>query len=355
MVFKTGTGRQNTVVEVTDEAVLFRTAKSKQPARLSRAKLREAIRWMYVRRTATRREMERFANFSSALLGLLSVIMAGLTKITRTVRGLLRLTLTNTRYFFSGCERDPKALRLIRENGGLMLLMSYFWLREDPQGKWLERIRAAGFSDDEPCVLLDSGAYSLYRAKEKGKEVDPITIEEYAAFIRRYERHLIGWMNLDVIGDPVASRANYEAMESAGLRPVPVWHIESPLEELDAIIAEDHDLVAIGGAAVLLQKKQKRRVRDLLAEAMRRHPDQNFHLLGCSYLPLLAEMMPFSVDGSAPVTIGGNGRVLTMRGQKKAPAGWNGDECRAASIRACMKLEHRYPARLARYMQPTLI
>lgn len=342
LTYQTGTGRQNKIVMVTDTAVYFQSERSKRPNRIPRASLRDAIRHMLIKRTATRKQMEKFAAFSSSMLGLLAAMLIETAKIQRTAAGLLRLTMLGVRYFYSGCERDPKALRLVRENGGHMVLMSYFWLRQDAKMNWLRHLRAAGFAaEDTPSVLLDCGAYSAYKAAEKGKEVPPLSVEEYADFIEKHRSRLWGWFNMDVIGDEAATRRNYEYLCERGLRPIPVWPITGDLDELARIVDEDHDLIGIGGVAIMLQTAQKRRIADILQAIARRFPDQNWHLLGCAHIPTLKEIAPMSADSSAPVTCGGNGRVITKDGQRYA-RDRHKDENTAASIRALAKLEHYY-------------
>lgn len=297
---------------------------------------------MLIKRTATRKQMERFAAFSSSMLGLLAAMLIETAKIQKTAAGLLRLTMLGIRYFYSGCERYPRALRLVRENGGHMALMSYFWLRNDFNLNWLRHLRAAGFPvDDTPSVLLDCGAYSAYKYAEKGKETRPLSVEEYADFIERHRQHLWGWFSMDVIGDEAATRRNYEYLCERGLRPIPVWPITGDLDELQRIVDEDHNLIAIGGVAIMLQTAQKRRLADILQAIARRFPDQNWHLLGCAHIPTLKEIAPMSADSSTPVTCGGNGRVITKDGQRKAQDREK-DENTAASIRALAKLEHHY-------------
>ncbi|KEO84774.1 hypothetical protein [Tumebacillus flagellatus] len=334
-VYQTGTGRLNKIESHDAEAVYISTARSVRPIRIAREKLRAALRHMYARRTATRKEMERHHAYSSALLGLVGTVLVGLTKIQRTVRGLLRITMIGTRFFFSGCEHDPKALRLVRQNGGKMLLMSYFWLRD--KVNWLSSIEAAGFQPED--VVIDSGAPSIYKAELKKKPVRSIRVEEYADWLELYGSRLFGWMNLDVIGDDAATRKNYEYLCGRGLRPIPVVNIQSSLDEFERYIEEDHDIIAIGGAAFLLQRSQKRKVGELLRRIISRWPDQVWHLLGCAHVGLLRESGITFADSAAPVTIGWRGRVITKTGQKDRPE-MEKDDRTAASVRELAKLEH---------------
>lgn len=353
--FRTGGGRVNTITAVTDDAVYFKSAKAKRPARISRTKLRQALRFVYWRRTATREDMEDFHHFNSALLGLVAAVLVGSIKIQRTVRGLLRLTFFGTRYFFSGCDRDPTAMRIAKENGALMLLMSYFWLMQYKTEKWLKHLRAAGFigDEEEKILILDSGAKSIYELEEANKRlpageqkvIERINIQKYISFIRKYRKYLWGWFSLDVIGDAAATRRNYEEMCAEGVPPIPVWGITDDVRDLDRYVESDQELIAIGGVAILLRRRQIRKAAELLRSVFRRHPGQNFHIFGCGIIRMLKELMPFSADSSGPVTVGGKGRVITEEGQTYAPPGWSKNDCTAESVRNMMLLENWMPPR----------
>lgn len=139
-------------------------------------------------------------------------------------------------------------------------------------------------------LLVDSGAYTLFRQKEKGKAVRDITVEEYAAFIKKNHAHICGFFNLDVIGDPIRSAENYKLLtQLTGQKPIPVWgsHTknwqESDWDGLERMVNEDHDIIAIGGTVILGKnagpKNQNEVKRRLFEVIFARFPEQNFHWL----------------------------------------------------------------------------
>jgi hypothetical protein len=90
-------------------------------------------------------------------------------------------------------------------------------------------------------IFLDSGAFS---AKSQGV---PIDIYEYISFIESHKELLSVYANLDVIGDPIASKKNLRIMQKAGLNPLPVFHFgENPDKYLKPLI-EKYDYICIGG------------------------------------------------------------------------------------------------------------
>ena len=87
------------------------TERSNKPFAIKRGKLRAAIKYLLEERTATRKNLERHAKYSSALMGLLRLVFAEVSRVKRTVRGLLRITLSDVRHVFSGLARAPRDWR----------------------------------------------------------------------------------------------------------------------------------------------------------------------------------------------------------------------------------------------------
>ncbi|MBP1931775.1 hypothetical protein [Ammoniphilus resinae] len=227
--FPTGKGCLNDIIEVKSDALFFRSKKGKKINPISRKKLREAIRFIYHKRTTTRKELEPYSRFNSALMGLLRIIFFDIAKLVKTASGLLRISLKGTRYFPSSAERSPRDLELAKEQGFNVVLMSYFSMRDDPNENWKYHCRRLGLQ-----VLVDSGAFSAWRAAEEGKDVEPIEVEAYAQFLLKHQDDILfGYFTLDVVGDPDATKENTDYLKSMGLKPIEIWHVQSPWELLD--------------------------------------------------------------------------------------------------------------------------
>jgi hypothetical protein len=123
--FRTAKGRENNIVNINDETYTFSSSKEGSLNRFNRSKVRKAIQYVYTVRTVTRKEMEHFSSFSSALLGLMRMIFSDIAKYVETPTGLYRLTLKGIRYFFAGCERSVQEifLRILKRLILKMLLM----------------------------------------------------------------------------------------------------------------------------------------------------------------------------------------------------------------------------------------
>jgi hypothetical protein len=272
--YQTANEKENEIVAIENQKVYFQPTSSQKRHFFSRPQIRKAIGYLLNRRTCTRKNLESYSAFSSALLGLLRVILFEIAKITKTITGLIRLTLLGTRYFFSGLDRAAKVdWEAIINNHAQHILLSYYYIRH--QKTWLNYVRTHGIQ-----LLLDSGEFTRYKRALNGKSVVPIVIEEYAAFINSIKEHLIGYFNLDVTNDAAASRKNYEELyKLTGIKPIPIWHAGSKMDELERIVNEDHEILAIGGMVHLRSEKKK---EQLIQEIVARFPAQNFHLLGCS-------------------------------------------------------------------------
>ncbi len=95
------------------------------------------------------------------------------------------------------------------------------------------------FKEPWPEVFADSGAFS---ADSVGLEV---TLEDYAAWLKRWEPYITSYANLDVLGDPEATAANQKRLEDMGLQPVPVFHTGTPWDQLEQLL-QSYNYIALG-------------------------------------------------------------------------------------------------------------
>lgn len=319
--YLTGRGMKNVIVEVTSKEILFTTRRSKAPQRIERYKLRKAMTYLFFRRTITRQELAKLfkCRFNSALLGLIRAIFIDIARIHKGVKGgLMRITLLSVRHFFSGAVRSPKDLHLAIMNGARFFLVSYAHVRF--RKKWHVRFEKWGVQFGIK-LLIDSGAYTIDRAIRNGKDIPPLSVEEYAAFLERFHHIIYGCFTLDVIGDAEASRKNTEYLRARGLNPIEVFHYGSDWSELNRMVSADPEVIGIGGTVGLSEKKKRIYFKELFA----RFPGQLFHLLGCGS-PLILEFPFFSSDSSTWL-LGRKFKIILTPKQVKAPEGWSRDDC----------------------------
>jgi hypothetical protein len=333
LVYLTGNGSKNMITKVTNHCVYFTTEKSKSPLRISRKKLREAIAHIFLKRTAIRHDLEQFTSFSSALMGVLRVIFSDVAKISKTVAGLLRLTLKGTRFIFSGVCRAPKDMELIKQNAGNFVMMSYFNLREDRSEQWRYHLTRL-----DQKMVLDSGEFSLSKARERGKVVKPITVEEYAKFVIKNREYIHAYFNLDLLGNAAATQRNQVYLEQeVGLPPIPVWHVQNDWAELQRLVDQDYEIIGVGGS-VKISEKEKRRV---FGELFAKFPLINFHVLGLSS-SLLWDFPWFSADSTSwlnPRKNGHENALITPKGSMDMPKEWDVSQGIAFNIQQLVSLE----------------
>lgn len=286
----TGSGNEQIIVAVDQQRIYFQTRSTDRQHVIERGKLRKAIAFLLHRKTVLRKELERYSHMNSSLMGLLRHLFIETAKFIRTKTGQLRLTIKGCRFFFSGLERaSRKELDCLRIAGAKHILASYFYLRGSRSKPPLMQ-----FIEENECdLLLDSGEFSAYRARLKHAEVSPITVNEYAEFIRAHDHLIFAFFNLDVTGDPALSASNFEKLRVlTGRNPIPVWHPNleawqnSDFSELERLVNGEHAVIAIGGTVHLGLKAgphMSNRVKAaLFQEIYTRYPEQNFHWLGGS-------------------------------------------------------------------------
>lgn len=324
--YKTANGKANFYVDHTNDRLIIKTVKSQQPLFITRRNLRAAINYTYYVRTITRQDLESYSKLSSALLGILMEVFKRIAKLHKTATGLLRLTIIGIRFFFAGADRAVRDMEIAAANGAKFVLLSYYHIRN--RKSWRGHVERLGLK-----ILLDSGEFSRWQAEKKGKQLRPIKLEEYAEFIRKHKPLLYAWFNLDVVGDAMASKKNAEYLKAQGLAPIEIWHVSSSMEALDALVSEDHAVIAIGGSVGLSEKKRKR----IFNQVFVRHPKQNFHGLGVSG-KLLYQYPWFSADSTCWTVGRKYGAIIGRHGQRKV-TGMEPLEALAYNVRQMVKLE----------------
>ncbi len=155
-------------------------------------------------------------------------------------------------------------------------------------------------------VILDSGAFSAYTKKTE------INIEDYILFIKKNQKFLENYINLDVIGSAELSWKNQEYIESKGLKPLPVFHPGDDWKYLERCL-EEYDHFCIGGIADT--PTNARRV-PFLDKCFRMIcdkdgiPKSKIHGLGVTS-PVLLRRYPFySVDSTSWLMSGATGVII---------------------------------------------
>ncbi|MFE7064471.1 hypothetical protein ACFVAD_20260 [Sutcliffiella sp. NPDC057660] len=299
-------GRINYINKISDSFLSITTNKSVKPFSISRKSIRKAISFFIDSKTITRKQLQCYSKFTSSLLAVLVDVFTDKVILRKMKSGEVRISLTGTRVFASGLEKDPYIRGELKKLGGKYLLLNYYHIRGNRNWK---RILDEGFH----CIV-DSGAFSTFRYKQRWNkkldnqlelfhidEVEMISVEEYANFINKecQDNRIKAFINLDVIGDPQQTRSNYERLKS--LCPAatiwPVWQFNDTVDNLMELSQEEHEVICIGGLVPsILKHKEETKAR--LIDLVNKFPEVNFHCLGLANR-WLCEISLFSADTTA--------------------------------------------------------
>ena len=195
------------------------------------------------------------------------------------------------RLYFAGGE-NKSWLNAMVEAGVSNSLYSYYYLMEGRKHKEADvDAFVANASAVQSHLFIDSGGFSAF---SKGVQIN---LDDYIEFIKRYEDAIDDYANLDVIGDHKASMRNQQYMEDAGMKPIPVFHWGSKLEDLKAMV-ERYDRIALGGLVPHARKKSRLfRWLDSCFSIIRNNA--KVHGFGMSGLPVLLRYPWFSCDSTS--------------------------------------------------------
>jgi hypothetical protein len=141
-------------------------------------------------------------------------------------------------------------------------------------------------------------------------------VDEYATFIKAIG--IKRYASLDVIGNPDATWVNLKALESYGLRPLPVYHVTSPLSYLTRVLDNYNDF-AIGAMVPFAKNRKMRELVQVLdkvwATILRARGPKNLprtHAFGMSSERILYRYPFYSADSTGWFQI-----VKYAKGQNK--------------------------------------
>jgi len=159
-------------------------------------------------------------------------------------------------------------------------------------------------------LFLDSGAFSAY---SKGVV---ISLEEYIQFIKKHERFLSVYANLDVIGDPAATWRNQITMEKAGLKPLPCFHYGEDPKFLERYLKRGYDYIALGGMVPISKADLLPWLDHLFLHYftdVNGMPKVKIHGFGMSIFELLFRYPWYSVDSTSWIMTSRMGAVFVPK------------------------------------------
>lgn len=120
--YRTAKGKINRLVEYGKTHVLVLTEEGTEPIRLNRSSIRKAISYFFFKRTAIRSDFEAYSKFTSAMFAIIVHCFRDMSKLLKLKHGLYRVSMLGTRHWFSGLERSPDILSLLKSLGVWFLI-----------------------------------------------------------------------------------------------------------------------------------------------------------------------------------------------------------------------------------------
>ena len=142
---------------------------------------------------------------------------------------------------FIGDGDNPIADNFVRDVklSKMSILESFYYLRKNE--KFMTLVKHFG------TFLLDSGAFTFMSGSHKGGINWDEYVEEYAAFINRWNVQLFFELDIDsVVGLTEVERLREKLEALTGKKPIPVWH-RNRGKEYFIKMCENYPYVALGG------------------------------------------------------------------------------------------------------------
>jgi hypothetical protein len=156
--------------------------------------------------------------------------------------------------------------------------------------------------DLRPRVIIDSGAFTAWST---GRVFRPEEYGEWALkFSVRWREKMaaLHFINLDVIGDQIASWRNQEKLERMGLHPLPVVTYKADIKHLTHAL-ERYDYICLGGLVGIGRAKLRPWLdycfKEIMAYRERTGTMRRIHLLGVTTWWVLSRYPVYSSDSSA--------------------------------------------------------
>lgn len=226
------------------------------------------------------------------------------------------------RFYFAGAE-NVSWLKALKKAKAKDALLSYFYLVEQQKENAFAHLRSAAHFQRH--IFMDSGGFSAF---SKGVKID---VKDYIKFLKENKGHISEYANLDFIGDHRRTMYNQRVMEKAGLRPIPVFHWGSNLDDLKALVGE-YDRIALGG--LVPHAKQKKKLCRWLDKCFSIIRDKaKVHGFGMSGIEILLRYPWFSCDSTSYISGSKQSTVLYFeQGQFKTISTKNREKANHKSI-----------------------
>ncbi len=239
--------------------------------------------------------------------------------------------------FYSGSRSKCVSPEDLLPKAGFMLTISDFYKKKSSEA--IRRFKQHKKRQSEfPLLIMDSGATFLYnkyiKKKTKGspgtymkdkRKLDFSFYEtdifkdfrdSYIRFVRKNDKYLFAYVNMDWINNAQGSYDSLKYMESKGCHPLPVYHLGSNRKWLQRYIDEGYKYICIGGITpnpyTTLKPILDGLWKDILTDS-NGMPLVKVHGLACTSYQLLIRYPWYSVDSATWTKLGAWGGIYVPR------------------------------------------
>ena len=201
--------------------------------------------------------------------------------------------------YFAGISGNVKRLNYLKEFGADKLMLTYADIKY--YNKQMPRFKNGNFD-----IMFDSGAFSLWRRGIK------ICIKDYCEYLKKHsiEKYIV----LDKIGSHAETMLNQRIMEDLGMTPIPVYHLNSPVENLYEI-CEKYPYVCLGGTVGSHTTTRM----NFFREVFNHFPNHKFHGLGLTDTTIIKSFPFYSVDSTTWLIAEKIGKIFNENGKRCNP------------------------------------
>jgi len=140
--------------------------------------------------------------------------------------------------------------------------------------------------------------------------------ESYIRFVKKNDKYLYAYVNMDVINNAEESYKSLKYMERKGCHPLPVFHLGNDESWLERYVEEGYKFICIGGITpnpyTTLKPVLDRIWKDILTDEQGM-PKVKVHGLACTSYQLLVRYPWYSVDSATWTKLGAWGGIYIPR------------------------------------------
>lgn len=203
------------------------------------------------------------------------------------------------RLYYVG-QLDDNLVDIAREAPLKNVLVSFVYAGRNLErsASVMARLRAVGVER----VFMDSGAFTAWNS---GVDID---LKEYERVVEALQPDV--YIQLDVIGDPKATRRNLLRMRKDGFDPVPVFTRGAPWNDLRRL-KDETDYICLGNIARASEPVRREWLNGVFSVL---GPGVRTHGLGVSTPRIMLEFPFYSVDSATAQKAAGYANVITKEG-----------------------------------------